>query len=121
MAVRIGFFRTASQVRESEQAKREYEQRRTRESETRRLYWTARWRAKAKRQLDDEPLCQRCTAEGRVTLATIAHHSEPHRGDVQRFWCVRLESVCKPCHDSEIQAEERAAGLTPGGGQSPGP
>lgn len=122
MPVRIGFFRTAEQQRVSDQAKRDYEQRRTAESETRRLYWTARWRAIAKHQLILVPLCEECERDDRVTPATVCNHKIPHRGDVVRFWSGPFESLCKPCHDGVVQARE-AAELRAGGGRlkSPGP
>ena len=108
MPVRIGFFRTAEQQRVSDQAKRDYEQRRTAESETRRLYWTARWRAIAKHQLILVPLCEECERDDRVTPATVCNHKIPHRGDVVRFWSGPFESLCKPCHDGVVQAREAA-------------
>ena len=32
-------------------------------------------------------------------MATIAHHIESHRGDVNLFRCGVLQSLCKKCHD----------------------
>jgi hypothetical protein len=32
-------------------------------------------------------------------MATIAHHMESHRGDVNLFRCGVLQSLCKKCHD----------------------
>jgi hypothetical protein len=32
-------------------------------------------------------------------MATIAHHIESHRGDVNLFRCGVLKSLCKKCHD----------------------
>jgi len=58
--------------------------------------------------LRDEPLCQRCKANGFIVEATVANHVEPHRGDWDKFINGPLESTCKPCHDSVIQSEERA-------------
>lgn len=40
--------------------------------------------------------------------ATVANHVVPHRGNMALFRDPRnLESVCKRCHDSVIQSEER--------------
>ena len=45
---------------------------------------------------------------GIVTLATIADHIEPHKGDEDLFFDPsNLESLCKHCHDSTAQSEER--------------
>lgn len=70
-------------------------------------YWTNRWRKKAKAQLAAEPLCRMCRADGRTTAATIADHLDPHRGDETLFWFGELQSLCKPCHDSAKQREEK--------------
>ncbi|WP_199085455.1 HNH endonuclease [Bosea sp. ASV33] len=116
MAARIPYFRTRSERAAADQAKREYEQRRTVESETRRLYWTARWRAIAKDQLAREPLCATCLVEDRVTPATVCDHVEPHRGDVVAFWTNARQSLCTSCHSSAKQAEEAADRAGRGGG-----
>lgn len=70
-------------------------------------YWTARWRRRSKDQLTNQPLCERCLAQGLVVPATIANHKVPHKGDPILFWEGELESSCKPHHDSAIQSEER--------------
>jgi len=82
--------------------------------EWRAWYGTARWHRIRARQLAVQPLCQRCMARGEVVAASVVHHVDAHRGDPARFWGGPFESVCKPCHDSDIQAEER--GATQGGG-----
>ncbi|MDN3627161.1 hypothetical protein [Methylobacterium isbiliense] len=48
-------------------------------------------------------------ARGEVVPASVVNHRRPHRGE----WALFIdpenhESVCKPCHDREIQREERA-------------
>jgi 5-methylcytosine-specific restriction protein A len=118
---RIGFFRTPDQIRAAKEAEREYDRRRDAESETRRLYRTARWRARRDDQLRREPLCCRCIAEGFITPATIANHKWRHNGDPVLFWTIPLESTCKTCHDGVIQAEENLAARAGGRGKSPGP
>jgi hypothetical protein len=73
----------------------------------RRLYNTARWRALRKAQLQDQPLCERCKAKGFIVAATVVNHRKPHKGDEALFWTTdNLLSVCQPCHDGPIQAEE---------------
>ena len=73
----------------------------------RHLYWTSRWRKKAKAQIAAEPLCRRCKAKGLAIPATVANHVTPHKGDINLFWNGPLESSCKPCHDGETHSEER--------------
>ncbi|ATQ70275.1 HNH endonuclease [Methylosinus trichosporium OB3b] len=72
-------------------------------------YGLRRWRARAKAQLADEPLCRMCAAEGRVTAATVADHIEPHRGDPALFWAGALQSLCAPHHNRAKQRAEAAA------------
>ena len=71
------------------------------------LYKTARWVTIRLAQLFDEPLCRMCAADGRVTIATVCDHVEPHRGDVERFFAGPFQSLCKLCHDSRKQRAER--------------
>jgi hypothetical protein len=104
---RIKTFRTARHVQQAAAAQREYDQRRARESETRRLYWTARWRRIAKAHLDEHPLCVMCEAEGVIAPATVCDHVTPHRGDVDAFWSGPFQGLCKRHHDSAKQREER--------------
>jgi len=73
-------------------------------------YGLAVWQAIRERQLGLQPLCERHLKRGEIEPATIVNHVEPHRGDWDRFVAGPLESVCKACHDGEIQREERAAG-----------
>lgn len=106
---RIKTFRTARQVQQSAKTEQEYDRRRARESETRRLYWTARWRAIAKAQLDTHPLCGKCEADGLVVPATVCDHVVPHRGDVELFWNGERQSLCASCHSRAKQREEQAS------------
>lgn len=62
-------------------------------------YHMHRWVRRAKAQLRIEPLCRMCAARGVTTVATVADHIEPHRGDWNEFWLGPLQSLCKPCHD----------------------
>ncbi|MDO5658302.1 MAG: HNH endonuclease signature motif containing protein [Paracoccus sp. (in: a-proteobacteria)] len=53
--------------------------------------------------------CARCEL---VCLSAnlVADHIQPHRGDEARFWDRgNLQCLCKRCHDSDKQREERAA------------
>lgn len=52
-------------------------------------------------QLRSEPLCAFCLRDGKATHARVADHIKPHKGDEGLFWNGRLQSLCKPCHDSE--------------------
>ena len=39
--------------------------------------------------------------------ATVADHVEPHKGDELKFYQGKLQSLCKRCHDSAKQSQER--------------
>lgn len=88
---------------------RDHDQRRRDEKEWRGWYKLAVWRRIRAAQLQAEPLCRRCLARGEVVSATVVNHIEPHRGDWDKFIAGPFESTCKPCHDGEVQREERAA------------
>jgi 5-methylcytosine-specific restriction endonuclease McrA len=40
-----------------------------------------------------------CTADGRVSAASVADHVKPHRGDLFLFWNGELQSLCSACHN----------------------
>lgn len=48
---------------------------------------------------------------GQVTGAPVADHKIPHRGDRTLFFDeANVQTLCKACHDSRKQAQERRAG-----------
>ncbi|WP_245504083.1 HNH endonuclease [Lichenihabitans psoromatis] len=89
------------------QANSEYEARRGQQP-WRTWYKTARWRTLRQWQLNTEPLCRICTAEDRLTPATVCDHVMPHRGDEALFWSGPFQSLCERCHSRDKQREERA-------------
>jgi 5-methylcytosine-specific restriction protein A len=72
-----------------------------------RWYKTARWQKLRRRQLQTEPLCCMCTAESRITAATICDHIEPHRGDPVKFWAGPFQSLCAEHHNRTKQSIEK--------------
>lgn len=81
-------------------------------------YKTARWqRLRWSVLVRDLFTCQ-MTGCGRVepdTSKLVADHVEPHRGDEALFWKQdNLRCLCKRCHDSLKQSEERASMLQRG-------
>ena len=78
----------------------------------RRLYNTKAWHRLRTAQLRDEPLCCFCSALGIVTPATVADHKTPHKGNEVLFYdrC-NLQSLCKTCHDSAKQKQEKTGSL----------
>ncbi|MFX4223552.1 MAG: hypothetical protein ACMVO3_22770 [Thalassobaculum sp.] len=96
-------------ARTDQQRKREHDNRRRLTKPWRAWYKLPLWRRRREGQLTAQPLCQRCLEKELIAEATVANHKKPHRGDWELFAYGELESVCKPCHDREIQREERAA------------
>ena len=91
-----------------------YDRERTQAKPWRSWYGLAVWKRTRERQLEVEPLCRRCKVKGLVVLATVVNHMVAHRGDWALFIAGPFESLCKTCHDGEVQREERG-GRRPGG------
>lgn len=76
------------------------------------LYGSAQWKHTRLAVLDrDMYLCQQCLRMGKETALTVSspvHHKTPHKGNRILFFDPNnLESVCKDCHDSIIQMQEK--------------
>lgn len=67
----------------------------------------SKWQTYRKRFLMNNPLCEYCLEQNRITAATVVDHIEPHRGDEDLFWNTdNHQSLCTPCHSSVKQREE---------------
>ena len=69
-------------------------------------YALPRWIRRSKAQRQREPLCAECLRRGLVTPASVADHIVPHKGDVNKFWLGKLQSLCHECHSIWKQREE---------------
>ena len=69
-------------------------------------YKTYRWKQRRLAQLREHPLCCMCASHGHVSVATVADHVSPHRGEWNAFWLTPLQSLCAPCHSGLKQSEE---------------
>ena len=69
-------------------------------------YTHSAWRRRRKRQLQQEPFCRLCLAQGRHIVATVVDHVIPHRGDHNAFMHGALQSLCESCHNSSKQQLE---------------
>lgn len=98
-----------SSVRTKRERDLEHDRRRRHEKPWRAWYSLPVWKAIRARQLAEEPFCRRHARRGQMVVATTVNHVEPHRGDWDKFISGPFESLCKTCHDSEVQREERAA------------
>ncbi len=76
----------------------------------RRWYKTAAWqRLRWSVLVRDLFTCKRCGKIEAETAKLVADHIPPHRGDEALFWSeANLQCLCKSCHDSGKQAEEKA-------------
>lgn len=75
-------------------------------------YKTARWQ-KLRWQVLVKALftCAMCNRVEGETSKLVADHKVPHRGDEALFWDEgNLQCLCKGCHDSVKQAQERNQG-----------
>ena len=115
MPVKPPTFRPAHQVSRPVQ-RVAYERERREREPWRNWYKLAVWLRLRAAQLTREPLCECCLIEyERIVPATVVHHREPHHGIWERFLDPdNLASVCKDCHDGEIQRGERAGWTTRG-------
>lgn len=86
---------------------REQDARRRRAKPWRKWYATKEWALRRSRQLERHPWCQPCKALGKTRPAQVANHDPPHRGNRKQFFEGPLVSMCKTCHDSAEQREER--------------
>ena len=90
------------------QRNREHDAKRRTEQPWRKWYKLPAWQAARRAQLQAHPLCERHLKRGQVIAATVVNHRTPHRGEWSLFIDPNnMESVCAPCHDRDIQSEER--------------
>lgn len=67
------------------------------------------WRKARADYLTMHPHCRECSQNGMTRLASVVDHIIPHRGDKRLFWHrANWQPLCKPCHDSTKQRQERA-------------
>ncbi len=77
---------------------RDYD-RHARDRDSARFYCSARWRTLRLSKLRQDPLCERCKAQGTLVPATIVHHKVERRDEpeLELEWD-NLESLCPSCH-----------------------
>jgi len=81
---------------------------RTAEAQVYRRWYKGRgWQSARSAQLARQPLCERCKKIGRITVATVVNHRQPHKGNWTLFIDpANHESLCAPHHDTLVQKEE---------------
>lgn len=67
------------------------------------------WRKARAEYLALHPHCRECAKSGITRRATVVDHIIRHRRDKNLFWHrANWQPLCKPCHDSVKQRQERA-------------
>ena len=90
------------------EANRQHDAARRHEHKYRQLYSSARWKALRAKQLQDHPLCAFHLKRNKVVEASVVHHVNPKdKDDIATFFRGPFESLCKPCHDSAGQKEDK--------------
>jgi 5-methylcytosine-specific restriction enzyme A len=75
----------------------------------------AAWRRARDLFLKQNPVCAFHKARGHLVSATVVDHRVPHRGDETLFWDRRnWQALCKTCHDSHKQSQEKKGGVLRG-------
>lgn len=70
-----------------------------------------RWQQARSAYLAVNTLCRMCATmtPPRLTPATVVDHVIKHEGDVTLFWDpTNWQPLCKPCHDSRKQRQEKS-------------
>lgn len=77
-------------------------------------YNTARWQKLRWQVLVDAMfICAMCGKMETQSRNLVCDHKKPHRGNEELFWDrAGLQCLCKSCHDSAKQKEERHQGFT---------
>lgn len=74
----------------------------------RKWYKTARWqKLRMTILVRDLFTCQMCKKLEINTSQLVCDHKEQHHGNEEAFWSGPFQTLCKPCHDSTKQKEER--------------
>lgn len=86
---------------------------RTPQRKERQALYDRQWRSYSAHRLAEHPLCVRCERLGRVRLAVVTDHIEPHKGDPVLFRDPsNHQSLCKPCHDRKTRLEDGGFGAS---------
>lgn len=88
---------------------RERDKQRSQTQHWRAWYNSQRWRKlRDEVRLRDLYTCQRCGILCAGKGKSAVDHKKPHKGDEAKFFdASNLQLLCKPCHDSERQKEDR--------------
>lgn len=73
------------------------------------FYQSPAWTKLRLAKLRENPLCERCRREQRITAATHVHHvlERKDRPDLALDWD-NLEALCSPCHSRHHASQKRS-------------
>jgi hypothetical protein len=78
-------------------------------------YGLGRWRKQRRYQLQHEPCCRMCAAEGRGPVAAeVLDHVKHPEGDWNSFWLGETQPLCKAWHSRKGIIEARGYDTTIG-------
>lgn len=70
-----------------------------------------KWQRERAAYLKANPVCVEHRKVGRVVLATVVDHIQPHKGDQHLFWRrSNWQALCKTCHDAKTAREDGGFG-----------
>lgn len=76
----------------------------------RKWYKTAKWqKLRWSILVRDKFTCRMCKKLETATSLLVCDHVEQHHGDEAAFWSGPFQTLCKTCHDSTKQKQERQA------------
>ena len=79
--------------------KKKYDDSRKNTKETK-FYNSSQWQRVRALKRKENPLCEQCEREGRITPAELVHHKKEVKEDWDsRFELENLESLCNACHE----------------------
>jgi 5-methylcytosine-specific restriction protein A len=71
------------------------------------LYDSRRWRRRSRLHLLHNGLCVMCDANGDVVPATVCHHVNQHKGNINEFFLGEIVGLCTHHHDCVAQGIEK--------------
>ena len=78
---------------------------RERDKEARNFYSSTPWRRLRQAKLEQQPLCEECQRNGRITAATMVDHITPIKQGGAALNMANLQSLCWSCHSRKSVEE----------------
>ena len=73
--------------------------------------YSSRWASFSRDFRRINPLCEYCSAKGKIAASEVTDHDLPHNGCTEAFWDNTFTALCAPCHNGpKARAEARLSG-----------